>query len=75
MNDTAQAVRDAASATLAERLAEITQRADAALQQIKTAANFDANEAEFAQLSKHVPIVAAQHDAAARINAEARPLL
>lgn len=75
VNDTAQAVRDAAGATLAARLVEITGRAAAALEQIKTAAHFAANEAEFAQLSKHVPIVAAQYDAAARINTEARPLL
>jgi len=75
VNDAAQAVRDAAGATLAARLAEITQRADTALEQIKTATNFAANEAEFAQLSKDVPIVAAQYDAAARINTEARPLL
>jgi hypothetical protein len=75
VNDTAQAVRDAAGITLATRLAEITGRADTAREQIKTAANFVANEAEFEQLSKHLPIVAAQHTAAARINAEARPLL
>jgi len=75
VNDSAQALRDAAGATLAARLAEITRRATAALEQIKTAAHFVANEAEFAQLSTHVPVVAAQHAAAARINAEARPLL
>ena len=75
VNDAAQAVRDAAGATLAARLAEITRRTDAALEQIKSATSFVANETEFAQLSKDVPIVAAQHDAAARINTEARPLL
>ncbi|MGH3054881.1 MAG: hypothetical protein ACRDL7_07870, partial [Gaiellaceae bacterium] len=71
----AQIARDAAATTLSARLAEIKQRTDAETQQIKSAANFTANEAEFAQLNEHMPVVAAQHDAAARINAEARPLL
>ncbi len=75
VNAVAQALRNAASTTLASRLAESAQRAQIEMQQIKTAANFTANEAELSQLSQHVPIVAAQHDAAARINAEARPLL
>ena len=75
VNTAAQALRDAANTTLSGRLAEIEQRAGATMQRIKTDAKFTANEAEFAELSQHVPIVAAQHDAAARINVEARPLL
>jgi len=75
VNATAQAVREAAGATLAARLHEITQRAEAQLQEIKTATAFAANEAEFTQLSQDVPIVATQYDAAQRINVEARPLL
>jgi hypothetical protein len=75
VNAAAQAVRQAAGVTLAARLGEITQRAAAQLQEIKTETAFAANEAEFAQLSRDVPIVAAQYDAAHRINTEARPLL
>lgn len=70
-----QALRTAASSTFAGRLAEIAQRAEAEMQQIKSETNFTANEEEFSQLSQHVPIVAAQHDATTRINGEARPLL
>ena len=75
VNGTAQAIRDAASATLAGRLADITQRADVEMQQIKAETHFIANEAELAQLTEHGPIVAAQQDAATRITAAARPLL
>jgi len=75
VNLVAQAVREAANATLAGRVAEIAQRSDAEMEQIKTKTNFAAYEAEFTQLRDHVPIVAAQHAAAARINTEARPLL
>ena len=75
VNASAQAVREAASATLAARLREITQHAEAQLQEIKTETAFAANEAEFAQLSADVPIVAAQCDAAQRVTADARPLL
>jgi Dynamin family len=71
----AQALRAAANATLAARLTEIGRRAEVEAQHIKTETNLAANEAEFAQLSQHAPVVAAQHEAAARINTEARPLL
>jgi hypothetical protein len=75
VNAAVHAVREAANATLAGRLTEIERRFDAEMDQIKTAANFTANEAEFIQLGKHVPIVAAQLNATARIKAEARSLL
>jgi hypothetical protein len=69
------AVRDAANTTLAARLKEITQRRTAEAEQIRAETHLAANEAELAQLAGRAPIVAAQHDAAARINAEARALL
>ncbi len=75
VNATARAVREAASATLTTRLHEITERAEAQAEEIKVTTAFAANEAEFAQLSQDMPILAAQCDAAERINAEARPLL
>jgi hypothetical protein len=75
VNASARAVRETASARLVARLQEITQRAEAQAEEIKTETAFAAKEAEFAQLSQDMPIVAAQYDAAQRINAEARPLL
>ena len=70
-----QGTRDAAAATLRAKLDAITQRADAAIAAIKTETNFAANEAEFEQLGRHTPVVAAQVEAVARISAEARALV
>jgi molybdopterin-guanine dinucleotide biosynthesis protein len=74
VNGVVQAARDAGRTTLASRLTDITQRADAELQQIKLETNFAANEAEFEQLSQHLPQVAAQVERARHIAAEARAL-
>ncbi len=75
LTTTAQAVREAARATLAARLADITQRADAESQQIKSATSFTANEAEFGGLSEHLPVVAAQCEAVEQLATQARGLL
>ncbi len=68
-------VTDAARATLAARLDDIARRAEAEQAQIRTETDFDANEAEHAQLTDHVPRVAAQVDALRTVTADARTLL
>ncbi|MFQ5667498.1 MAG: dynamin family protein, partial [Candidatus Binatia bacterium] len=75
VNGMLQATRDAARATLATRLGDITQRAQAEAQQIRLATNAVANQAEFEELDKHLPLVATQYEAVARIGTEARTLL
>ncbi len=66
---------DAASATLGARLAEVAQRAEAEMQQIKLETDFSAQQAEFERLAQDVPVVAAQREAMGRIGTEARALL
>jgi len=68
------AAGDSVRATLGARLGEIAHRTDSQLQQIKRDTDLAANEAEFEQLREHIPIVAAQADAIAHVNAEARTL-
>jgi GTPase SAR1 family protein len=70
-----QGTRDAAAATLRARLEAIAQHADAGITAIKSETNFAANEAEFEQLGKHTPVVAAQVEAVAHISSEARALV
>ena len=65
----------AAAATLAARLDHVSQRAEAEIQRIQVETNFTANQAELAQLSSHVPALAAQAEVAARTTADARVLL
>ncbi len=67
--------RDAAATTLRAKLEAITQRADAAIAAIKTETDFATNEAEFEQLGRHTPVVAAQLDAVAQLSTEARALV
>jgi hypothetical protein len=66
------AASHAASATLADRLREISERADREQQQIKDATNFSANEAEIARLHDDLPILTAQIAGIRRISAETR---
>ena len=68
-------VSDAARTTLEARLDDIARRADAEQAQIRADTDFDANEAEHAQLTDHVPRVAAQVDALRAVTADARTLL
>ncbi len=70
-----KAAHDAASATLGARLAEVAQRAEAEMQQIKLETDFSAQQAEFERLAQDVPVVAAQREAMGRIGTEARALL
>jgi hypothetical protein len=70
-----QAGRDAAGATLARRLAEITQRAAAETEAIKLETNFAPNQAEVERLRQDVPAVAAHYQAITQVNTEARRLL
>ncbi len=70
-----QAAHDGASATLSARLAEITQHAEAEMQQIKLETDFSAQQTEFERLAQDVPVVAAQREALGRIGTEARALL
>jgi len=72
---TAQAAQDAAHRVLESRLADIARRADADAQKIRTDTHFDAAQAEFDGLVRHIPIVAAKRDAVAEINREARALM
>jgi hypothetical protein len=70
-----QAARDAANATLARRLAEITQRSNAEQQQIKIETSFTACESELAQLNQAIPVVTTQSQAVTQVATEARALL
>ena len=72
---TAQAAQDAAHRVLDSRLADIARRADADAQKIRTDTHFDAAQAEFDGLVRHIPIVAAKREAVAEINGEARALI
>jgi Dynamin family len=69
------ATRHAASQTLAQRLAEIARRCEAAQESIKAETDFTANEAEFERLAGNLPAIAAQIEAVNQINAEARVLM
>ncbi|MBI1816487.1 MAG: dynamin family protein [Deltaproteobacteria bacterium] len=66
------AVSAAATATLAGRLREISERAEREEQQIKETTNFGANEAEAARLNEDLPILTAQIAAIRQISAETR---
>jgi signal recognition particle receptor subunit beta len=71
----ARAAEDAARAVLDERLAAIRSRADGEAADIKTETEFDARQAEFEALNRHLPIVSARRDAVEDMNRQARDLL
>ena len=75
LNAAVRTVTDAARTTLAARLDDIARGADAEQAQIRAETDFDANEAEHAQLTEHVPRIAAQVDALRTVAADARTLL
>jgi len=75
LDSTTGAVRRAAADTLAGRLKEIADRAEAETNHIKKTTNFAANEDEFQRLDRDRPVVDAQLSAVAAIVAETRALV
>ncbi len=75
LESTTAAIRAAAGETLAGRLQEIADRAEADGKRIKEATNFAANEAEFQLLERDLPLVESQLADVAAVVTESRGLL
>jgi hypothetical protein len=70
-----QAAEKAAIGTREAKLAEIEKRGAGEVKRIKAESSFTENEAEFAALGRHLPIVRARRESATDINAQARALI